>query len=120
MAVRYEITNEGSYARRIEVLAGESEGALLRRIFPPEVPKGYEFKYRWLDRQRVEYGVFPTAATVPAVPVAPLKAKAATAVLSAAKLSERATELGIDVKGKTPEQLRAAVDEMEAMEVATR
>jgi hypothetical protein len=126
MSVRYEIENVGSYAKRTETAGGDAEGELLRRIFPPELPKGYKFAYRWLDRMKVEYGVVAdTQPTVPAVPgkaapVAPLSPKATAATLTAAKLSERATELGVDTKGKTKEQLIAAVDEMEQLELATK
>lgn len=120
MAVRYEITTVGSYATRTETAAGDAEAELLRRIFPQELPKGRKFAYRWLDRQRVEYGVFEDKSTTAPAVAAPLSPKSAASLLTAAKLSERAAELGIDTKGKTKEQLIAAVDEMEQLELATK
>lgn len=118
MARSVEIITEGSYARRKETCAGDSEADLLRKICPPEIPPGYKFSIKWHGPLVCEYGIAPDPSYVK--PAAPKTAphRVASAVLTDSKLKERAAELGIETKGRTREAILADVEAKEAATVA--
>lgn len=106
-----EIVTEGSYGRRVERASGDRELEWMQKHFPATIPSGFIHGYRWKSRFECEFGIWKDTPENRAALVQPGTAPKAEAPedLPMASLHEKAAELNVEIKGKTPEQIAADV-----------